>query len=209
MASIADFTQTRLSILLYDKASQALLRNLPLYAEVSIRGEAPSYTIPQQPEIAETHAGLQKWLGTHAGVLKTVKEVIVGNVSEADYQAVPDKNHLLLSILDKVKANFSDADSAADQKQLITKMVLSVLQRLKVPVSAQPVTEAVLSHPLGTLASDHAGYLSFDLTAARDRFTNLLRDGQLVKPSVAFTVYPRGRDNLQMDVCSRRGSRPT
>src|SRR4029077_19295009 len=66
--------------------------------------------------------------------------------------------------------------------------------------SAQPVNEAILSHPLGTLASDHAGYLSFDLTAARERFTKILRDGTLVKPSFSFMVYPRGQDNLQLDV---------
>lgn len=200
MPSIADFTQSRLSILLYDKASNTLLKNLPLYAEVSIRGEAPPYAIPQQPEFEESQTALRKWFGTHTGVLKTMKEVIVGNVSEADYQAIDDKNQLLLGILDKIKSNLSDADSAADQKLLITKIVLSALQRLKVPVSAQPVTEAILSHPLGTLASDHAGYLSFDLTAARERFADLLRDGQLVKPSFSFMVYPRGRDNLQMDV---------
>jgi hypothetical protein len=41
MRSIQDFTQSRLSILLYDKATNTLLRNLPVYAEVSIRGELP------------------------------------------------------------------------------------------------------------------------------------------------------------------------
>lgn len=200
MPSIAHFTQSRLSILLYDKANNTLLKNLPCYAEVSIRGEAPPYAIPQQPEFVESQTALWKWFGTHTWVVKTIKEVIAANVTEADYQAIVDKNQLLLAILDKVKSNLSDSDSAADQKLLITKIVLSALRALKVPMSAQPVTETILSHPLGTLASDHAGYLSFDLTAARERFASILRDGTLVKPTFSFMVYPRGLDNFRMDV---------
>jgi hypothetical protein len=199
MRSIQDFTQSRLSILLYDKTTNTLLRNFPVYAEVSLRGELPPYTIQQQPDFAEAQTPLRKWFASHASVFQSIKEVIVGNVSESDFNAIADKNQLFLAILEKIKANMADGDTEEAQQQLISKIVLQALQRLKIPVSLQPKTETLLSHPLGTLASDHAGYISYDLTGALARFRGTARDGKLVKPEISFFVYPRGQEVLKID----------
>ena len=43
--SISKLTQSRLSVLLFDKTTNVLLNKVPVYAEVSITVELPPYTL--------------------------------------------------------------------------------------------------------------------------------------------------------------------
>ncbi|MGZ5134320.1 MAG: hypothetical protein ACXWCG_04190, partial [Flavitalea sp.] len=118
---------------------------------------------------------------------------------------IPDKQQLYMAILEKLKDNMDDSETEEQKQLLITKIVMQVLQKLEISTSPQPNTQSLYSFPLGTLASDHAGYLSYDLTNVASKFQSLVQGtiiqrGMVRTSDISFFVYPLGRDDLKIDV---------
>src|SRR6476659_8109423 len=124
MAAISQLTQSRLSLLLLDKETGALLNKIPTYAEASLTVEMPSYTIHQQLEFSEGETPIRRWFATHGFVLDAINGVLTANVAESDFDAIGDKHKLYIAILDKIKETLDDNETRAHQQQLIVKIVL-------------------------------------------------------------------------------------
>lgn len=200
MLSFSQLTQSRLGILLLHKTTNALLKNLPVYAEMSITVEQPPYTIPQRPEFSESETPVRNWFTSHAFVLNAIHNNIVANVSETDFNNIADKHQLYIRILQELKDNWVDGETEANKQLLITKVVIHALRKLDVPLQPQPNTKTLYSYPLGTLSSDHAGYLSYDLSRAIGSFKQRMAGADLSKTDVAIFMYPWGHDDLKADV---------
>ena len=200
MSQHAQLTQSRLSILLFDNTTHSLLNKIPVYAEMSITVELPPYTIQQRLEFKESEMAIQQWFSTHNFVFDAINKVIAGNVAETDFNAILDKHQLYLAILEKLKANMDDSETDANKQLLINKSVTQTLQKLKISTNPQPNTETLFSFPLGTLASDHAGYISYDLTNVVSRFQSMVQEAKFLTSKVALFVYPFGRRDLKIDI---------
>jgi len=208
MLSIQQFTQSRLSILLFDKVTNALLRGIPVYAEMGMTLDTPPYTIRHVLDFVESETPLKNWLSSHTFALGAINGVIVSNVTEADFKAIADKHALYNGILQKIKDGMAAGAEGAETQSLITKVVLSDLQKLEVRTSPQADTQNLVSFPLGTLASDHAGYLSYDLTSVARRARTMTEGDALATAKISFFAYPLGREDLKQDISQQSRLNP-
>jgi hypothetical protein len=200
MLPISQLTQSRLSLVLSDKTTNALLNKIPVYAEMSITVELSPYTIHEQIDFRENERLIQNWFVQHSFVLNSINNIIAGNVSENDFNAIGDKHELYITILAELKDNLNDSESEANKQLAITKIVMKALRTFEISINPQPNRQTLHSYPLGTLASDHAGYLSYDLANVISRFKSTVQGTPFVKSDVSFFVYPLAREDLKIDV---------
>jgi hypothetical protein len=200
MVAVSQLTQSRLSLVLFDNTTNALLNKIPVYAEMSITVELPAYTIHQQLDFKESESPVQAWFVKHTFVLDSINNVIVANVSENDFNAISDKHKLYITILADLKATLNDSETEANKQLLITRIVMKFLRQFEISTSPQENTQRLFSFPLGTLASDHAGYLSYDLSNVLSRFKSVIQRFMFLKSQVSFFVYPFAREDLKIDV---------
>ncbi|MGZ5134650.1 MAG: flagellar basal body-associated FliL family protein [Flavitalea sp.] len=214
MNLISQLTQSRLSILLFDKTTNVLLNKIPVYAEISITVRLPPYTIDQALEIKDRTIRL--WFSQHKDIINLINNVITGNVAENDFNSIPDKQQLYMAILEKLKDNMDDSETEEQKQLLITEIVMQVLRKLEISTSSQSNMQTLYSFPLGTLASDHVGYLSYDLTHVASKLQSMvqgtlfqgsiLQEGGIVREdlfqasNISIFAYPLGRDDLKIDV---------
>ena len=200
MTALARLTQSRLSLLLLDKATDALLHRVPVYAEISASVELPPWIVDQALSFTESETPVRQWLQKHPLLLDAIHKVIVANVAQVDFEAIADPHAFHLGILEKLRANLDDKAPPAEQKVLIEKIVLQALRKLQIEARVQPKRRAMWSHPLGTLASDHAGYLSFDLSHVLPRLKLMLQGADPADTEIGFFAYPLGREDLKSDL---------
>jgi len=216
MVSISQLTQSRLSVLLLDKTTSALLNKVPVCAEMSITVKLPPYSIDPPLEFSESGAPIRRWLSKHKFVVNLINNVINSNVAQNDFNAIPDNREFYIAILAMLKDSMDDSETEEQKQLLITKIVMEVLQRFEISTSPQPSTQTLYSFPLGTLASDHAGYLSFDLTNVVSKFQSIVqrtmlqgatlqevgmvREDMFLESDISIFVYPLGKEELKIDV---------
>lgn len=200
MPTIAEFTQTHMSLVLFTKTTGVILKNIPIYAEISITTEEPPYNIDKPIEFLENEASLRQWYTSRTYLLQWINEAIAASVTEGDFNNIPDKHAFYIDILEKIQGNWVNSEAEENKKRLVRDIVKDRLDHFQVPTSSQPNKITLYTYPLGTLASDQAGYLSYDLTHALARFKELTRSKEFVASSVAFKVYPLGKDDMVIDV---------
>ncbi len=200
MATISRLTQSRLSVLLFDKVTNAFLKRVPVYAEMSVTADIAPAMLRYRPDFTENETAARNWLSKHPGVLDLIDRAMSANLGMRDFNAIPNKHQLYLSILETLKANLSDGATDAEKTLLINKTVTQALRRAGITPIPQANTQTLFSFPLGTLATDHVGYISWDLTNVSTRFDAMVRKAALDTSDISFFVYPFGKEELKIDV---------
>src|SRR3954464_3578679 len=111
MPAIDQFTQSRLSLLLVNKTTDALLNAIPVYAEMAITVESPPYAIHQQLEFVESETPVRQWLQSHPSVLNWINNAIVANAAEDDFDQIADKHSFYLAILEELRGGWIENET--------------------------------------------------------------------------------------------------
>ncbi|KXK61996.1 hypothetical protein AWW66_10655 [Micromonospora rosaria] len=187
MRSIGHLTQTHLSVLALNRDTHAPLARMPVYAEVSLVVDAP----PSPLDLGEIRA-LSDEPFTHPALGPLLREALARAMDDPTYLALPrQRREELIEAVAELARDRRLVDLSDEARRIgAAEVVAEALDRLGIARQARGST-TTYSYPLGTLATDHAGYASFDLRRI-DR--ELLRAGR-TGAQYAFHLYPLGRES--------------
>jgi len=202
MRTLNQLTQSHLSVLVLDRDSHNPIVRMPIYAELSIVEEAPSYEISRD-DLGEID-GNQDIAGFLDEVLRSS---LAQYIEENIFQAWNEEKKraflkLVINILEGEEDPFPDSES--QKKEIVDRAILKAMEEFGIAQSQTPNKKSIYSYPLGYLATDHVGYASFDLSRISDltRSQNndlaaFARNG--AQKSYAFFVYPMGKEGTRFD----------
>lgn len=202
MRTLNQLTQSHLSVLVLDRDSHNPIVRMPIYAELSIVEEAPSYEISRD-DLGEID-GNQDIVGFLDEVLRSS---LAQYIEKSIFQAWNEEKKraflkLVINILEGEEDPFPDSES--QKKEIVDRAILKAMEEFGIAQSQTPNKKSIYSYPLGYLATDHVGYASFDLSRISDltRSQNsdlvaFARNG--AQKSYAFFVYPMGKEGTRFD----------
>ena len=209
MITLSALTQSRLALLVFDAATNSALARLPVYAELAVQVDEPPYLIHEAVNFSEAETPLRQFCEDHPSILGSINRVISSRVAESAYAAIPNKHDLYVNILTHLKPQWSDADTDEHLQRILEKAVTQTLARLGIKQTPQRSMRRQRTFPLGTLATDHTGYLSFDLTHVV-RAARMSADAPtLLSTDVSLLAYPFAKDELVIDVVEQSRFTPT
>jgi hypothetical protein len=184
------FTQTHLSILALDKDTQAPLARMPVYAEVSLVVATP----PPPLDLGDPPA-LRDDAFRHPSLGPVLLDALARALDDATYQDLPPerRQELLQRVADLARERGLAGLPEQTQREGAAEVVAAVLERMEIEPRHRGSVRTY-SYPLGTLATDHAGYASFDLRRL-DRELPVGRG----EAQYAFHVYPMAREVARYD----------
>ncbi|MBE9036439.1 hypothetical protein [aff. Roholtiella sp. LEGE 12411] len=204
MQTLDQLTQSHLSVLVLDKDSHNPIVRMPIYAEVSIVEETPSYKISGDDlgviaENSDFFGSETVGAALRLSLAQYIEENTFRGLDEERKQAFLKR---VVNILEHEEGLFSKSES--EIKDIVDRAILKAMEEFEIPQSQTSSRKSVYSYPLGYLATDHVGYASFDLT----RISDLTRsrnnsfaafDRNRTQTSYAFFVYPMGKEGTRFD----------
>lgn len=108
-----------------------------------------------------------------------------------------ERNNLIQTLVDKIAADIQAIPNAtkAKKKAIVDETVKRIATELNIPApEPQPEFETLSAYPLGMLATDHVGYLSYSLT-------NIPKNPFPMYNNLQFAVYlyPMGKEAARVD----------
>ena len=205
MKTLSKLTQTHLSVLFFDATSHNPVPRMPVYGEASVISILGPYVI--NPEEMPLHL--------EPALARRVLQTLASRMHEHDYQNLGSEG--LRQLRQALESVFIESNVTAmgafegmsDEKieSTLKDFVDQALVSLDRPFDRPVETRVVSSHPLGTIATDHAGYASFDLRklASLRSVSNPAGAGGQLGPSssateFAFYIYPMGREEHRLAV---------
>lgn len=181
---IDEFTQQRLALFICDSATGKPQRKVPVYAEVVLRslGAEPAAPCPELLHLRDRAPGLARAI-----------EEEMARVIDPAWLAGKCARVTIWIEHDLQQNNVPfDRPVNADARQRIKDAVRRAAQEFDAPPPAPPVAFDGRKIPLGVLASDHAGFLSFDLQ--RIKWQDLVPQAQHADCGVEIHAYPMLKD---------------
>lgn len=210
MIRLQDLSQERLALFIVDREGRRPLRKVPVYAELvlgALPGERAAPARPRSRVLDEIARAVPE-------AASQVAEAIAGAV---DAEWIRDNaNGAAMDRLVKQIAETLDGQGLldpevdrAEREAAIRENLDLLLLRYEIPRAqkreAVDVQERVV--PLGVLASDHTGFVSFDLARIRP-WREALGGEAAGGLGVDFRVYPMLLDAMRVDVLTQRRVAP-
>lgn len=203
MKTLQQLTQSHLCVVVLDQDTHNPIARMPIYAEVSIVNEVPRYQLTDQ-DLGQTGTSNTFFRDPVLGPM--LRSTIVQLIDETVFRQLGETRERFLSAiiaaLDNAKGLKDRPES--ETRLLVETSVLKAMELLNIPRSEQQSKSFVSAFPLGFLATDHAGYASFDLTRVpRDLLgTTSGEYGAVVQ--YAFFLYPMGKEAARYDALEQR-----
>ena len=188
MPRLGSFTQTHLSVLVIDRDTQAPIVRMPVYAEVSLVVDTP----PRPLDLGDV-GDLDEF--RHPVLGPMLAEALARATDDETYQGLsPERRRELLRTVAELVRERGLVGLGDEARRIEAgEVVAEALQRLGIAPQHRGST-TTYSYPLGTLATDHAGYVSFDLR----RLNGGLPVGR-GNATHAFHVYPMAKESARYD----------
>ena len=189
MNTVTQITQTHFSVFVFDKSNNNPIKRMPVYAEIAVIGRK------KQEPVDGSLIVLSIDIPADAPVKQWITEYIEEYIGAAYWNAMgdEDKKTFISKLTEKIKNDFFAMPNEKKQV-LISKVIKSLAAELDIPAVEQSPFETIAAYPLGLLATDHVGYLSYDLRRMPQNPYPLFQDQQY-----AFYVYPMGKENARID----------
>ncbi len=189
MNTIIQITQTHFSVFVFDKSNNNPIKRMPVYAEIAIIGRK------KQEPVDGSLIVLSIDIPADAPVKQWITEFIEKYMGAAYWNTMSndDKKTFISKLTEKIKNGFF-AMPNENKQALVAKVIKSLASELDIPTFEQSPFETIAAYPLGLLATDHVGYLSYDLRRVPQNPYPLFQDQQY-----AFYVYPMGKENARID----------
>ncbi len=189
MRTLNGLTQSRLAAFLIDSSTRSPVSRLPVYGELAVyQPDIPRVTIDglTQDDIVDEH--------DLAPLIESAIETQIGdarwqNLSEDERRDVAER--MVQAIRDHLQEFFDWPRSR--QQAWLDDVARSIAEGIPPPQELSAVLQTRI--PLGFLATDHAGFLSFDLEPAGRRLRAMGNRTQ-----ISAHLYPLGLDALRVDV---------
>ncbi len=162
MQMLQQFTQSHLCVVVLDQDTHNPIARMPIYAEVSIVSEVPRYQLTDQ-DLGPVGT---REISRDPILDPILRSTIVRLIDEAVFLRLGDAR---ARFIDVIMAALSEVKGLKDRPEseirlLVENAVLKAMELLNIPRSEPQSNSSVSAFPLGFLATDHAGYASFDLT---------------------------------------------
>lgn len=187
---LRDLSQSRLALFVVDAVSGRPLRRIPVYAEAVLMEAAGR--IPQGPITSRTlNVLLRENPALAAAIRHAVAEAIDTTVEPTDPMAI---EHLVQAAERALnEAGYGRTSYNPEKMDPIVRDAVAVeAERQTLPPAPLPPPPRIYRMPLGVLASDHTGFLAWDLE--RVALVEALPSHQREGATLDFHVYPMLRD---------------
>jgi hypothetical protein len=211
-------TPRRLSIFVTDIASGLPISGLPVYAEILVRGDPnPSPSNRQLDDQVvqalrdDDEANLLE-PEPRQRLVEVINSETVGQLNDAGITKViaGDVGGFLSKVIDRIRKNNGGAPLRDIDAVILRKVariaIAEIATRLQLELRTQAAEPTPWAYPLGVLASDHVGYLSFDLSsiqqvarAAVVDAMNVRRQGAPNPQPLTVALYPAGPSGPAVD----------
>lgn len=199
MKTIDQLIQSHLCVLVLDRDSHNPIARMPIYAEISVIEEL----IPEElTEIDLGRAGRHDFF-RHQRIGLILRSGIARHFSTDDFRQLDEetKQNFLEIIIDLV-ANEESLFERTDEeiKDIIDRIVIKAMEKLEIPESVNPTYKSTRSYPLGYLATDHVGYVSYDLSRySHNALLISQNNSHPIKTDYAVFVYPMGKEGTRFN----------
>jgi hypothetical protein len=194
---LAKQTQSRLCATFIEKNTGRPLTKIPVYAEISA-------TVRVLPEI--TTVKLPKKITiilNEKQINKLVENLLIRYVDQSFFDGTDkDKAKLLetalINFVEKYQDFLDNNPNATEEERLafLEEALFGTIKDAQIEVKDQSIVSA-FSYPLGFLATNHAGYVSFDTENAHKMVKEQYESDNL---SIDYIIYPYGLDEKQLSV---------
>lgn len=197
MQTLNQLTQSHLCVLILDEQTHNPIPRMPLYAEVCVVETLPPYELGQADL---GHVGSHR-IFRHERVGPLLRRAIAERLSLEALRALTDETRqgmleLAARLLDQQEGLPERPE--VEIKAAAAEAVRQALAEFGIPPSPPTAQQVRASFPLGYLATDHAGYASFDLT----RVPQGMAGGEGTR-YYAFLLYPMGQESERVDVLAQ------
>lgn len=193
MNTINQITQSHLSVFVFDKANNNPIKRMPIYAEIAAIGRRISEVVDANTiDIASDIFGDRD---SKAWLVEALEKYL--NASYFNHMTNEERNNLIQTLVDKIAGDIQALPNAtkAKKKAIVDETVKRVAAELDIPApEPQPEFETISAYPLGMLATDHIGYLSYSLI-------NIPKNPFPMYNNLQFAVYlyPMGKESARID----------
>ncbi|MBL7703413.1 MAG: hypothetical protein JNM14_14275, partial [Ferruginibacter sp.] len=194
MKTITQITQSHLSVFVFDKANNNPIKRMPMFAEIAVIGKKIPETINTEDiQVINDILGngnTGEWI--RKGIEKYFGAVYFNDLTNDEKKDLVDK------IVEEAKAMMMGQENIAEQKKKkITEDAIKKIAAevgVNMPPDAEIQFETLGAYPLGMLATDHAGYLSYSLKNVPKNPFPLFNELQY-----AIYLYPMGKEAAKID----------
>ncbi len=202
MQMLQQFTQSHLCVVVLDQDTHNPIARMPIYAEVSIVSEVPRYQLTDQ-DLGPVGT---REISRDPILDPILRSTIVRLIDEAVFLRLGDAR---ARFIDVIMAALSEVKGLKDRPEseirlLVENAVLKAMELLNIPRSEPQSNSSVSAFPLGFLATDHAGYASFDLTHVPKALLGTTRSEYGATMQYAFFLYPMGKEAARYDALEQR-----
>ena len=190
MTLLSQITQTHLAVIMLDKNTTNPISRMPVYAEIGVIETKPPFVLGEELQ-----------LHLEPPIARLVRLRLPQFVSEEVYNTMG--NELKAKLLKHITELLTISDNPflhpeSEWQQLVDEAIIKTLTELDMPASPQALKQTVYSYPLGFLATDHVGYVSFDLSRFAEN--SFFDRTSILKREFAFFVYPMGKEGIRLAV---------
>lgn len=193
MKTINQITQTHLSVFVFDKANNNPIKRMPMYAEIAAIGKR----IPEVIDANNINI-IQDIFGdrdSKAWLIEALSKYL--SISYFNQLNNIEKDNLIQTLVDKITTGMQAISNPtkAKQKFIVDVTVKAIVEELNIPkAEPEPEFETLSAYPLGMLATDHVGYLSYSLV-------NIPKNPFPMYNNLQFAVYlyPMGKEAGRID----------
>ncbi len=193
MNTITQITQSHLSVFVFDKTNNNPIKRMPMYAEIAVLGK-------RKPEVIDANTiNIISDFFQDAESKTWLVESLEKYFTAAYFNRLSDeeRNNLIQSLVEKISFEIQAIPNAtkAKKKAIVDLTVKKVAAELNIPApQPQAEFETLGAYPLGMLATDHVGYLSYNLK-------NVPKNPFPMYNNLQFAVYlyPMGKEAAKID----------
>ncbi|HEU5381204.1 MAG TPA: hypothetical protein VFV38_37745 [Ktedonobacteraceae bacterium] len=203
MQKLQQLTQSHLCVVVLDQNTHNPIARMPIYAEVSIFSELPRYQLTDQ-DLGQTGTSGTFFRDPVLGPM--LRSTLVQWIDETVFRQLSDTREqffgAIITALNNVKGLKDRSES--ETRLIVETSVLKAMELLNIPRSEQQRNAFVSAFPLGFLATDHAGYASFDLTRVPKSLLGPTSGEYGAKRQYAFSLYPMGKEGARYDALEQK-----
>jgi hypothetical protein len=227
MASDIESKPNKLSLVALDQETALPVARMPFYAEVGVRSTLGALPIPLDDRFEDAMRGALNSADRECGdsnqcwnrVSEVLRESVSRLISAEARNQLAAGNEQAIEVFGRVISRAREAGAGATLLGLDIVILKSLLDNaLRAEAQARGLALAALpefppiawAHPMGILATDHMGYLSFDLSRLPDAVHRELQKSIAArrldpeaKPDTTIWVYPMAREEYRFDALAQ------
>jgi hypothetical protein len=194
MKTLSQLTQSHLSILVLDQTTHNPIARMPVYAEISVVEEISPDSMSRE-EIGPI-VNNSDFFNNNGNVGRIVR-LSLAQYGFRDFEE-GQKQDFLKVFVEILKGEDLFSKNEDEIKRIVDDVIVKLMDQLQIKRSQTSNKKSIRSYPLGYLATDHVGYVSFDLTRMPNQERPQIRR-ENPQISYAFFVYPMGKDGTRFD----------